>query len=277
VAKIKKIGITGGKGFIGSALKEHFLKKKIKLIDYNCNLSNFDEALEAFQKQGASDLIIHLAGRFSQDINIALKDNLTSTLNLLDLISMFGTKNIIFASTGAIYGNSGIKPIDENHIEQPNTEYGLIKHWCEQAILFHAREKGTKSTILRLPSVYGKNNNKGIIYEWLKATKDRNEIFINGNGSQHRSFINAEDIAEGIERIINKDVDGIYNFSHPNNYSLNDLALIFKTKFNCKICYKKKDSNNNLESMVLESAKLYEAINWQPSKDINSYIESIST
>ena len=276
MAEIKKIGITGGEGFIGSTLKEHFAKKKIKLIDYDCDLSNFDEALEVFQKKGTSDLIIHLAGRFSQDINIALKDNLTSTLNLLNLISRFGTKNIIFASTGAIYGNSGIKPIDENYIEQPNTKYGLIKYWCEQAILFHAREKDIKSTILRFPSVYGKNNNKGIIHEWLKAIKNRNEIFINGDGSQYRSFIDAEDIAEGIERIIRKDIDGVYNFSHPNNYSLNDLALIFKREFNCKICYKEKDFNNNLESMVLESEKLYRAINWQPSRDINSYIESIS-
>lgn len=276
MAEIKKIGITGGRGFIGVALKEYFLKKKIELIDYDCNLSNFEDSLEVFQKKGTCNLIIHLAGRFSQDTNIAIKDNLTSTLNLLNLISRFGIKNILFASTGAIYGNSGIKPIDESYIEKPNTEYGLIKYWCEQAILFHVRERGIKSTILRFPSVYGKNNNKGIIYEWLKAIKDRNEIFINGDGSQYRSFIDAEDIAEGIEHIIRKDIDGVFNFSHPNNYSLNDLALIFKREFNCKISYKGKDSNNNLESMVLESAKLYSAINWQPSRDINSYIESIT-
>lgn len=275
MVEIKKIGITGGRGFIGNSVKDHFLKKNLELIDFDCNLSEFEKSLEFFQNKGFPDLIIHFAGRFSQDRNIAVRDNLISTLNLLKLISKSPTNNIIFASTGAIYGNSGSNPIDEGHTQIPNTEYGLIKYWCEQAILFHERQSDLKSTILRFPSVYGLGNNKGIIFEWQQSIKKNNEIFINGDGSQRRSFINSEDIAEGIENIIKKNVNGIYNFSHPDNFSLIDLASLFVNQFNCNLRFKNKD-NNNLQSMVLESSKLYRALKWNPSRDISSYIKSIS-
>ena len=266
-----KVGVTGSSGFVGTITKNFLLKKNINIIEYKCDLSNASEVHEMFSNQGFPDVLIHLAGRFSQSYEDSIKDNLNSTINLVNEISSKKI-HLIFSSTGAVYGDSGSQPIDESFRGKINTSYGLIKSWCEQAIVFHSNKVNFNFTILRLPSIYGKENTKGIIHEWLKSTDKHNKITIHGDGNQHRSFINAYDVANAIYLITVNSIYGTYNLSHHENYSLNELASIFNKVFGCKIESKNADPNNMLQSMVLDSSKLYKKLNYKPSIDIKAFL-----
>ena len=269
-----KVGITGSKGFIGSVVKNDLIKKKIKLINFDCNLASKKEIQKLIKERGLPDVLIHFAGRFSNDTSTLIKDNLISTINLLEVFA-YNNKNvhIIFSSSGAVYGDSGKEPINEKHIKTPNTSYGLIKLMCEQTIQYYENLNKCKSTILRFPSVYGQNNNKGIVYEWISSINKKNEVCIRGDGNQHRSFLDVDDIPIAISKIIEAEIYGDYNLSNSKPYSLNDLAKIFVEKFKCSIVYKDKDTQNNLQSMVLSSEKMKNDLALHPKKNIESFLD----
>ena len=103
---------------------------------------------------------------------------------------------------------------------------------CEQVIQYENLNK-CKSTILRFPSVYGQNNNKGIVYEWISSINKKNEVCIRGDGNQHRSFLDVDDIPIAISKIIEAEIYGDYNLSNSKPYSLSNLAKIFVEKFKC--------------------------------------------
>jgi len=271
MAFLKKIAITGASGFIGSSVNDHFKSLGFKPIIYECDLSSLEDVKDTFSRHEKPDVLIHLAGRFSQNYDDLIKNNLNSTLNILNALSSSKT-HFIFSSTGAVYGNSGNSPVNEEYSSNINTMYGLIKLWCEEAIIFYANNNELNYTILRFPSVYGRKNNKGIIFNWLNSIDKKNEIIINGSGKQRRSFLNVDDISLAIEKIINNGIYGTFNLSHHENFDLNELASLFKDIFSCKVVYRPADQNNNLDSMVLDSSLISKELSWEPSKNIESFI-----
>ena len=272
MVSVMRIGITGGRGFIGSAVKHYFQDKGLEIIDYDCNLGNLLEIENMFSKHGFPDVIVHLAGRFSGQTDVLLRDNLLSTNNLLSALAKHPDTHLIFGSSGAVYGNSGSTAINESTVCIPNTEYGLLKSYCEQSIAYYGRSSGLESTLLRFPSVYGSNNSKGIIFNWVQGALLDRRIVIHGKGTQRRSFIDVLDICDAIYTVINKRILGTYNVSHAETYDLNELSELFQDVFNVDVSYEGGD--NALESMILDSSKLQSISSWQPSRELKSHLES---
>ena len=272
MVNVKRVGLTGGRGFIGSAVKSHFFSKGIEIIDYDCDLRDIKNIESMFLKQGYPDVVVHLAGRYSGDTNTLLKDNLLSTVNLLSALTKHPNIQLVYGSSGAVYGNSGPQPINESTICKPNTDYGLCKSYCEQAILYYESCFGLGVTLLRFPSVYGINNSKGIIYNWVKGALSDKRIVIHGNGHQKRSFINVIDICEAIYRVADEEIFGTFNVSHSEIYSLNELARVFQDVFKVDVDF--ESGENLLESMVLDSSKLHAISGWKPMLGLKPYLES---
>ncbi|MDB4069270.1 SDR family oxidoreductase [Pseudomonadales bacterium] len=269
-----RLGITGGKGFIGSAFKKYMSGKGHDIVDYHCNLSDSTEVEHMFLSLGAPTVLVHLAGRFSGSTEVVYQDNLVSTHNLLSALSKYPKVHLVFGSTGAVYGNSGGLPISEATLCKPNTTYGLVKLFCEEAISYHERYSDLESTVLRFPSVYGSNNSKGIIYNWVQGALTKKNIVIHGDGLQQRSFINVIDICDALFEIIDKRITGTYNVSHSEIFDLNALSKLFEDVFSVDTSYEK--TNNALESMVLDSSRLKAASSWNPKCELKKFLQSYS-
>lgn len=265
-----QVGITGGSGFIGRAFKDYLSLRGHEFLEYSYDLSNPDEVKQIFSRTENPEIIIHLAGRFSGNRKKIYSDNLIATHNILHEAKKHPKTHLIFTSSGAVYGNSGDNPINEKKECKPNTEYGLIKLYCEKLIEFYESSHGVNASILRLPSVYGENNNKGIIYNWLQGIAKEQKLIINGNGRQKRSLIHVDDICGALYEIMNIKVKGTFNVSSNEHYDLISLANIFKEFFDFEIYY--EESNNSLESMVLDSKKLQQASNWRPQKNLKDFL-----
>ena len=272
MANGKRIGLTGGRGFIGQALKKYLKTKGCSITDYDCDLSNYDDVKSIVSKLGAPEIMIHLAGRFAGSKYELTRDNLIATWNLVDILSQYDGVNFVFGSTGAIYGDSGKDPITELSASQPNTDNGLIKHYCEEAISYYERKTSLSTLILRFPSVYGPGNSKGLMYHWLQSALNDHRIVINGDGSQCRSFVHVADICTAVYELIQSDVSGVFNVTHTEHYDLNTLASIFDQYFSFELIYAKAD--NDLNSMILSSSKLIEKTDWFPRSDIQAFIKT---
>jgi nucleoside-diphosphate-sugar epimerase len=268
------IGITGSEGFIGRVLSDYLKENGYSVKSYNCDFSKLKEVEDLFLSNGAPKVLIHLAGRFSATDSVLINDNLIATTNILSVLKTYKKTKLIFSSTGAVYGNSGLKPVNELHQPNPNTYNGLVKFWCEQAINYYQKEPNKSAIILRLPSVYGENNKKGVIYHWLKSIKKDQQIIINGDGNQYRSFIHVLDVCSAIECCLKLRGSGTYNVSSNEFLSLNNLCTIFKNYLDFTIINEEK--NNDLESMVLDSSSFIENHEWIPRYSVERYLKSLN-
>ena len=162
--------VVGGAGYIGS----HMVKRLGKL---GCQVTTLDNLSAGHQEavvagkfvQGdiadtallndlmASqrfDAVMHFASfiQVGESVQHPIKyyqNNVTNTLNLLNVMQAHGVKRFIFSSTAAIFGEPDYCPIDEQHPQRPINPYGRTKLMVEDALKDYDTAYGIKSVCLR--------------------------------------------------------------------------------------------------------------------------------
>ena len=100
------------------------------------------------------DAVMHFAGFIEASISMQypkkfLENNVYYGVSLLEAMKEAGIKNIVFSSTGAVYGNPKYSPIDENHSKEPENFYGQTKLFFEQLLRWYEIIYCIKSVSLR--------------------------------------------------------------------------------------------------------------------------------
>ena len=239
----KKVLITGSEGFLGTYLKNEFLRNRYKVIGLD-NLSTYKKrSITIYNKNNFSffkvdcsnqnKILSHLKDCDYVIINAAkiggikLLDNgflklfnenhkiFSSTLNAsIEAFLKFKLKKIILISTSMIYENSRrnySKESDDSKISYPKNLYAFQK-FCSEKLLINASEKyGFKYNIIRpfnLVGTFDKNKHKmqsHVVPELIKKLKNKNkQIKIYGNGLQERNFTSVSEVAKSIYLICNK-------------------------------------------------------------------------
>lgn len=279
-----KIAITGATGFIGKHLVRRLVKEgfNLRLLVYdNASFVKEEklplqivkgdllkkETLASFVK--GTDLVIHLAGTFYPPLERLIGLNVTATAHLLEACSEAGVKKVIFTSSGAVYGEPPESQASkETDGLRPNTLYGLSKKFAEDLLRYYDSMFGIKFVILRFSSVYGPGNNKGVVYNFLKAIKKENRITIYGDGTQARSFLFVSDVVESIVKTL-KEYDfkksDVFNVSGKKLASLNQLIKTIEQLFQRKIEVAYNPQQDNLLQVLWEDTeKAKEILGWQP-------------
>lgn len=269
------VGITGSNGFIGKALVEKLQKQKdtcnVKI--FNGDVLNFNQ-VDVFARD--CNKIIHLAGILSNDFNNLIEVNVKGTRNIVDACRKNGIEKMIFASTGAVYGEPFKNGISfENDPLTPNTLYGLSKFYAEEYIRFSKID----CVILRFPNVYGPDNNKGVIYNFLESIQKEKKVNIFGTGKQKRNFLYVNDAAEAIVKTLGyRGSNKVFNIADNKLYSLNDVVEKLKNRgLKFDIEYRLADEINQLQilSENIELAK--NELGWEPIVTLDLGIERIIT
>lgn len=258
-----KICITGCSGFIGSNLNIYLKQRKeIQIIPFFGNLFDKKEIENFFAKNKNINQIIYLVGGFFGDFEELYRLNVLTVHNLLVEASKRKVKKIIFASTGAVYGEpKRLESIESDPI-CPNTVYGLTKMMAEEVIRYFANNYGLDYVILRFPNIYGPGQTKGVIFNFLKDIRERGKITVNGDGKQTRNFLHVTDACLAIEKSIFYKKSGIFNISNPQNISILDLIKIFKKRYIFEVVYQK--ANNNLQNLSLNINKAKKELRFYP-------------
>ena len=296
-----KFFVTGGAGFIGKHLIKSLLKNNHQVTIYE-DFSNSDENdIKDICKDGALliigsltdygllekklkdfDFVIHLAAKIDilesiDDPEITNKINVEGTINVLRACVKNNIKNIIAASSAAVYGNTKIIPVTEDSILNPVSPYGADKISMEFYLRAFANAFNLNTISLRFFNVYGigqSNAYAGVITKFLQNIKSKTPLEIFGDGKNTRDYVFIDDLIHGILQAI-KNIQGqkgtIYNLASGTSTSVNDLALLMLkiSKKNLEIIHKLSRPGDLLFSEVL-LLKAKNELNYNPKFNLES-------
>jgi UDP-glucose 4-epimerase len=228
--------VTGGAGFIGSALANHLLSlgHEVSVLD---DLSvgerdRLDPAITFTQGDIGNipllwsllydiDCVYHLAAHVSvaqsilhpRDYN---RVNVGGTVSLMEAMRDTGVQRVIFTSSGAIYGRQPRKPVREEARPLPDSPYAVSKWAAEQYIHTIGELWGLESVALRIFNAYGPNqslplSHAPVMPRFIQQALTGGSIVLFGDGLQTRDFVYVDDVvkalvtaatAEGINRSV---------------------------------------------------------------------------
>ena len=248
-----RILITGGAGFIGSHLCDHFMSKAYtvlcldnfitgsqKNIQHLMKCPNFSLLRHDISKpikiSGSIHFVLHFASPASPPDYLkhpiqTLKVGALGTHNALGIAK---TKNAKFllASTSEVYGDPLVSPQKENYWGNvnpvgPRGVYDEAKRFAEALTLAYYREHHLNVKIIRIFNTYGermKPEDGRVIPNFITQALLGKPLTVYGDGHQTRSYCYVEDLVRGIERLMHSKLNEPVNVGNPNELSVYLLA-----------------------------------------------------
>jgi UDP-glucose 4-epimerase len=252
--------ITGGLGFIGSALARRLvdLGAKVTLVDslipqYGGNLFNVadiagrvtvnvcdvrDPYAMAYLVRG-KDYLFNLAGQTSHldsmsDPQTDLDINASAQLSILETCRKVNPSiKLVFASTRQLYGKPDYLPVDEKHPIRPVDVNGINKLAGEWYHLLYNNVYGIRACALRLTNTYGpgmrvRDARQTFLGIWVRLLIEGKPIKVFGDGLQLRDFNYVDDCVDALLRAgADETANGkVYNLGSKEVINLKDLAAM---------------------------------------------------
>jgi nucleoside-diphosphate-sugar epimerase len=244
--------VTGGAGFIGSALTRALLARgdgEVRVIDnlLTGRAENLEEIRTRIQWDRAdvrdaaavqnairgADIVFHLAAipsvpRSISDPVPSHEVNIDGTFNVLRACAEARVGRVVYAASSSAYGDTPTLPKTESMLPRPKSPYAVQKLVGEHyAAVFHSCF-GLETVALRFFNVYGERQDpsspySGVLSLFMQALIERLPPTIFGDGEQTRDFTYVEDVAAlCIKAALAPGVAGsMYNAGNGNRYSLN--------------------------------------------------------
>jgi len=259
---MSKILITGGAGFIGSNLVEHFLGKNhhVVVLDnfatghrHNIaqhvdnpnftliegDIRNNEDCQKAVE---GVDYVLHQAAlgsvpRSIKDPQTSNEVNVTGFLNMLVAARDAGVKRFIYAASSSTYGDSASLPKVEDVIGKPLSPYAITKYVNELYADIFSKTYGLETIGLRYFNVFGRRQDPNGAYAaviplFVKKFMNHESPVINGAGDYSRDFTYIDNVIQMNERAMttsNPDaINTVYNTAVGDRTTLNQLVGYLK-------------------------------------------------
>lgn len=254
--------ITGGAGFLGSHLCEHFIDEGHNVACYDNYVTGQPENLESvldspnFEvmkhdvtrhinvneasvfKGAGPDVILHFASPASPEDYLehpikTLKVGSLGTHRALGVAKKYDAK-LMLASTSEVYGDPLEHPQDEDYWGNVNPiglrgVYDESKRFAEAMTMAYRRNHGVDTRIVRIFNTYGPRMRLGdgrVVPNFLKQALRGDDLTVYGDGSQTRSFCYVTDLLDGIIKLLHSDVDEPVNVGNPDEMTILEFAEI---------------------------------------------------
>lgn len=286
-----KILVTGGAGYIGShtavelldsgyklAILDNLSNSKIESLNrikeitgkdfefYQADLLDRDSLEEIF-KENKIDAVIHFAGLKAvgesvENPLIYYHNNISGTINLLEVMNKHSVKKIVFSSSATVYGNPKSLPIREDFELSVTNPYGATKLMIEEILEdLYESDRTWKISILRYFNPIGAhssgrigedpwgipNNLMPYVTKVALGELDRLSVFGDDydtpDGTGVRDYIHVVDLAKGhlcALKKLEEDKGGsvsIFNLGTGRGYSVLELIETFEAATDHKVPY----------------------------------------
>ncbi|MGQ9904764.1 MAG: NAD-dependent epimerase/dehydratase family protein [Anaerolineae bacterium] len=218
-----KVLITGGAGFLGSALANTLVRAGVvvRVID---NLSSGDpsrlDPAVHFTRGDVADVpklwsvlqgvdcVYHLAARVSVPESVLYpKDyndtNVGGTVALMQAMRDAGVRRVVLASSGAVYGEQAEQPVHETCIPSPASPYAVSKLAAEYYVHTIGALWGIETVALRIFNAYGpgqafRASHPPVIPAIVRQALNGGSIIVHGSGKQTRDFVYVDDVVSAL-------------------------------------------------------------------------------
>ncbi len=286
-----KILVTGGVGFIGTNLVKRLLKdghEVISLDNYStgvkeneqegCDYINVDIS-DSSHKHGAwgqtvfqikkPDVIYHLGALARiqpslQNPTESIKNNMMSTLNVLEFARLTKTPVVFAGSSSKHYGVWG-------------SPYAWSKWGGEQLCELYNKVYNLPVVTCRFYNVYGPHQILGSEYAavigiWLNQFQNNKPLTITGDGEQRRDFTHVDDIVDGLIRC-GENIDKVsgedFELGSGVNYSMNEITAMFGDYPTTYI----PPREGEYDTTLCIDTKIRDTLGWNPQDRIEKYIK----
>ena len=311
-----RVLITGGAGFIGSHLADHYVAKgdhvtildifstgtkeniahlsgKITTVDGD--IRNVD-LVEKLTKD--ADLVLHMAAALGVNTILespleSMSTNITGSEVVLNAAAKFN-KRITIASTSEIYGKNPKQPLsegDDRVVGAPQKirwTYSDAKAIEEaMATALHAQSKLPVTTVRLFNTVGPRQTGRYgmVVPRFVQAALKNQALTIYGDGTQSRVFCHVDDAVQAVVTIAATDatIGEVFNVGGSGEITIKALAekVISTTKSQSVITYTPYSDAypagfEDIQRRVPDISKIRQAIGWAPTKDLEAIIKDIA-
>jgi len=316
-----KILVTGGTGYIGShtcvellnasydvVVIDNFSNSKREVIDSIKKITSKDfkfyegdvcdkELLRKIFSENKIDAVIHFAGYKAVGESVAkplmyYRNNIGSTLSLLEVMDEFNCKRLVFSSSATVYGKPKSLPIKEDFGLSTTNPYGSTKLMIEDILRdLYVSDNSWSIAILRYFNPIGAHKS-GLIgenpndipnnlmpYIVKVACGELECLSVFGNdydthdGTGVRDYIHVVDLALGhikaIQYILNSKGIDEYNLGTGNGYSVLDLVNTFMKVNDINVKYKIVDRRpGDIDACYADASKALDILGWKATLGI---------
>lgn len=288
--KIVKILVTGGSGFIGSAVVKALVENNHEVIVYDvetwgsekenikCIRGNIFEMGPLTEVLKECDGVIHMVGlpdaRIAhQHPQISFDLNVKSLQVLLEAARQSSVSRLIFPSSAAIYGAVDQSPVSEETPPKPTSIYTYHKYIAEKLAEAYSLNYGMYITALRLFNVYG-TKGEGILNILIEKAIKGELVKLYGE-KQKRDFVHASDVANAFAAVTELEHKfEVYNVGTGVGRSIEDIVNLVKRYFPTLSV-----EHGNYESVLYDSVaditKIRNAARFSPDTTDNKLREVI--
>jgi len=254
--KDKRILITGGRGFIGSALAKR-LAPDNDVVCYD--ISHGDDILDKEHLMSAvigSQIIIHTAAMLGvynihQDAVKTMGTNYTGTENILQSVRSCASrpKHTILLSTSEVFGANANGVCEHGAPTFPDATdprwcYGLGKLAAEHLAMGYYRQYGLPITIVRPFNVFGEGRTGDhALLRFIQSALKGEDLVVYGDGSQIRAWCHIDDFCDAVLAMLDTEgaIGKAFNIGNPANViQVKDLAdgVVALCKSRSKVVFK---------------------------------------
>lgn len=283
-----RILVTGGLGFIGTALIKELVKQnhsvicvddlsignsdnKVNGCDYYiADVNYIENVFKNYEINRKFDLCFHLAAL--SRIQPSFKNpkdtfwnNTNSCLSIAEWARSVGAK-VIYSGSSSRWHDPFRSP------------YAFSKHTGEEIFKLYKKIYKLNAEIVRFYNVYGPGEIidgdwAAVIGLWRKQVQDGNPITIVGDGEQRRDFTHIDDIVDGLCKIAfgKESHTDAWELGTGKNYSINEVYEMFRQKFGAEKIHV-PEQEGNYRKTIRENDDTLNRLGWNPTDKLKEYI-----
>ena len=292
-----RVLITGGAGFIGSHLCDHFLSEGAEVICMDNLLTGSVRNIEHIRDgrfrfieydvtnyiyvDGPLDFVLHFASPASpiDYLRLPIHTLKVGALGTHKALGLARAKKARFllASTSEVYGDPQIHPQPESYWGNVNPiglrgVYDEAKRYAEALTMAYRRYHRVDTKIVRIFNTFGprmrRDDGRAVPTFILQALRGE-PLSVFGDGSQTRSFGYITDLVRGIDRLIHSDLGEPVNIGNPQEMTVAEMAEEIKriTGSSSEVIYRPlPEDDPKVRQPDITLAR--EALGWEPEVDV---------
>jgi len=285
--------ITGAAGFLGSALANQLAREghqvrglddlstgdpQALVADVHFTRGDVNDRPKLWTLLQEVDCVYHLAARVSVPESVLYPGkynavNVDGTVSLMEAMRDVGIRRVILASSGAIYGDQEIQPLNEGLTPRPRSPYAVSKLAAEYYVRSIGALWGIETVSLRIFNAYGPGqhlppSHAPVVPYFLRQAMRGGSLVVHSDGQQTRDYIYLDDVTMAmIAAATAPGLDGfVINIGSNAESSVHDLVKLVLQITNSKanVVYNSQ-TEGGVSRMCADISLARQKLNFKPS------------